>query len=329
MNTKIAATLVALTGAYVAQANMIVNGDFSAGNTGFTSVLSYSTGSLTSAAVYTVGFNPRDRHSLWQTFTDHTTGTGTMLIVNGSTSAGLTRFWSQSVMLLPGRQYRLRAFGRSCYEAIESIDLSVGGVTLPGSDFVMNNSSWSQWDFTFTYSGVTGPTMIGMNSNSTSFQGNDYAVDDISLVEATISVSGTLQLQDTGVFAGNRNIAYSVVQGTVTLSSGTVVASASSSSLNIPVPSSATGAATVVFDGSSFLRKSAAVTLTDSPVALGTVSCQNGDVDQSGEVDAADIDAVIADFGSAALANTDVDVSGEVDAADIDIVIANFGGVDQ
>lgn len=54
----------------------------------------------------------------------------------------------------------------------------------------------------------------------------------------------------------------------------------------------------------------------------------NGDADQSGEVDAADIDMVIADFGSVAGADTDADMSGEVDAADIDIVIANFGSID-
>ncbi len=49
-----------------------------------------------------------------------------------------------------------------------------------------------------------------------------------------------------------------------------------------------------------------------------------GDVDRSTEVDAADIDLVIANFGGDDQ-NFDVDGSGEVDAADIDIVIANFG----
>ena len=56
---------------------------------------------------------------------------------------------------------------------------------------------------------------------------------------------------------------------------------------------------------------------------------QNGDVDNSGEVDAVDIDQVIADFGLTTDINSDVDVSGEVDAVDIDIVIANFGGVND
>ncbi len=59
-------------------------------------------------------------------------------------------------------------------------------------------------------------------------------------------------------------------------------------------------------------------------------TCQNGDVDNSGEVDAADIDAVIANFGATGAAvQEDCDGSGEVDAADIDLVIANFGGTDQ
>ncbi len=51
-----------------------------------------------------------------------------------------------------------------------------------------------------------------------------------------------------------------------------------------------------------------------------------GDVDNSNEIDAADIDLVIANFGDTNI-NFDVDGSGEIDAADIDIVISNFGSV--
>ncbi len=67
-----------------------------------------------------------------------------------------------------------------------------------------------------------------------------------------------------------------------------------------------------------------------------------GDVDGSGEIDAADIDAVTAVFGLDALSDLwhnsgdpnipsgwqcDVDGSGEVDSADIDLVLANYGEV--
>ncbi len=63
--------------------------------------------------------------------------------------------------------------------------------------------------------------------------------------------------------------------------------------------------------------------------AIFPVTIFTGDVDDSGEVDAADIDAVIANFGSVDPIIEDLDLSGEVDAADIDIVIANFGAVDE
>lgn len=70
-------------------------------------------------------------------------------------------------------------------------------------------------------------------------------------------------------------------------------------------------------------------------VALGTASTANfvlpnGDADQSGEVDAIDIDVVIANFGGTTNGPTvfpDIDLSGEVDAIDIDLTIANFGQV--
>ncbi len=147
---------------------------------------------------------------------------------------------------------------------------------------------------------------------------------------ANVNLTGTLNLNDTsGTFAFNRSISYAVKQGTTTVSSGTLVRNTSSGSFSISVPASATGAATIEWDGSSFLLRKTAVTLTGSGVVVGSVSVQNGDVDNSGEVDAADIDQVIADFGATTNITSDVDVSGEVDAADIDIVIANFGGVND
>ncbi|MBL8061005.1 MAG: hypothetical protein JNK63_09860, partial [Chthonomonas sp.] len=60
----------------------------------------------------------------------------------------------------------------------------------------------------------------------------------------------------------------------------------------------------------------------DVPVNVTLIS---GDIDGSGEIDAADIDAAIAEFGSTASTPADCDGTGEVDAADIDLVISNFG----
>ncbi len=143
-------------------------------------------------------------------------------------------------------------------------------------------------------------------------------------------LTGSFTLNDSvAAFAAPRNFQIQVMQGTSVIASKAVSSSVPLGTYSVAVPSSFTGPATVVINGASFLKKSVAVTLTGSALAVGLSSVSNGDVDYSGEVDAADIDQVIADFGATTNKVTDVDQSGEVDAADIDIVIANFGRVDN
>lgn len=103
--------------------------------------------------------------------------------------------------------------------------------------------------------------------------------------------------------------------------------------LKVPVP---TGPGRISVNHGSWLRRTVAFNTTAGNATGINIVCADGDVDESGEVDAADIDAVIANFGLGASdpgyasnRNSDVDRSGEVDAADIDIVIANFGLTDD
>ena len=149
-------------------------------------------------------------------------------------------------------------------------------------------------------------------------------------IASTQVVSGTLNLGDTtSAFAFTRSMSYTVTQGSTTVASGSVACNAPTTTMSLNIPTSVTGAVTITFDGSSFLKRVLTANLTGSNQSIGSVTMQNGDVDGSGEVDAVDIDQVIADFGLTSNVNSDVDVSGEVDAVDIDIVIANFGGLDN
>ncbi len=91
-------------------------------------------------------------------------------------------------------------------------------------------------------------------------------------------------------------------------------------------PTETSGNRTLVFQTRAGLRKAINVTLQPTPVSGMVVNMANGDVDLSGEVDAADIDLVIGAFGGSS-PMPDVDGTGEVDAADIDVVIANFGAI--
>ena len=89
--------------------NLITNGDFEDGNSGFTTEYTYlnpsSTGPWTLGPeyMYTVSTNPNLYHSAWTSFGDHTTGDGKMMIVNGSwedTSPGYDAVvWAQGVEL--------------------------------------------------------------------------------------------------------------------------------------------------------------------------------------------------------------------------------------
>ncbi len=66
-------------------ANMLVNGDFEMGNKGFTSTYAYSPTNLGGTACYDVVTNPHLDHPFGGSFGDHTTGTGFILALNGST----------------------------------------------------------------------------------------------------------------------------------------------------------------------------------------------------------------------------------------------------
>ena len=88
--------------------NLIVNGDFEAGNTGFITEYNYldpsNTGTWTLGPeyMYTVSTDPNLYHSAWTSFGDNTTGTGKMMIVNGTWldySPAEALVWGQTVTL--------------------------------------------------------------------------------------------------------------------------------------------------------------------------------------------------------------------------------------
>ena len=150
-----------------------------------------------------------------------------------------------------------------------------------------------------------------------------------------VNVKGGLLFGDTvPVFAESRFMVLTLSQGTNIIGSGSVVANNSITIFSVSVLDNEAGPAVLTINGSSFLKKKVPVTLNGGNVIVGSVVLTNGDPDYSGEVDAADIDLVIANFGntfpsSTGNTHTDVDCSGEVDAGDIDIVIARFGAVDD
>lgn len=158
------------------------------------------------------------------------------------------------------------------------------------------------------------PTRIGHQALS------DVAFDAISPAHA---INGTINLQD---WVGPSAVPVTLRLWKGPLLMGTYQTDRNPSS-GFEVMVKRTGSYSLTIDSAHFLRRRVPVTLTTAPLSIN-VSLVNGDADGSGEVDAGDIDYVIAQFGGSDLM-ADLDGSGEVDATDIDIAIANFGGTND
>ena len=107
--TELTTAVIQFGDSLVYNDNLIVNGDFSSGNEGFTSDYEYVSekgGSVMNPeGLYAVGTSPNDyldpnfvKHG------DHTTGTGNMLIVNGS-PCNQDYVWKQNVFVEKGKTY--------------------------------------------------------------------------------------------------------------------------------------------------------------------------------------------------------------------------------
>lgn len=191
----------------VAGGNLLINGDFEAGNTGFGTDYTYATVNTPGdggAGQYTVGTNPQLFNSTEASFGDHTTGKGLMLIANGAPDPNRT-VWQETVAVVPGNTYSFSAwaaswgnvggFDPSPPRLQFFIDSSVIGGTFspPAAD-----GQWSRfaidWD-----SRVSSSVTLRIVDANTDRYGNDLALDDLSF--AAVPEPSGLVLLGAGVVA--------------------------------------------------------------------------------------------------------------------------------
>jgi gliding motility-associated-like protein len=165
--------------ARVTGANLVVNGDFSAGNTGFTSEYTYTTNGFP-AGMYGVGPNP----AVWlpnaPACIDHTSGNGNMLMINGAQQADVN-VWTQTVTVAPNTDYAFSAWLENITTVNPAIlQFSINGHPL-GSLLTANINSciWDQY-YTVWNSGSSTTAVISIVNQNTILSGNDFALDDIS-----------------------------------------------------------------------------------------------------------------------------------------------------
>ncbi len=188
MKRKILAGLAAgflLGGIGTAKATeMVVNGNFSDGNTGFTTSYRYSDPMHFQPEHYTVG--------TIKSFGDHTTGSGKMMIVDGAYAATpLWTVWQEVFTVTTNTDYEFEAWARAIteYSSAPTITLSflVNGTEVGILSLVNPNQDyWQSFSFYWNSGSATSVTLSIVNlQTNNSVPGNDFAMDDISFATRT------------------------------------------------------------------------------------------------------------------------------------------------
>ena len=188
------ATILAAAGSASAT-ELLTNGDFSAGNTGFSSGYVYSppdgTGmNLWPEGTYDVTTNPNLDHPLFAAFGDHTTGQGEMMVVNGASNPN-DIIWSegtaQSPLIgAPDTSYTFSFWVASVYpDSPADLQLWVNGAVVDGAQFQALGGqaglgNWQEFSYTGTSSN-SGLKSISLSNLNTAASGNDFALDDMHL----------------------------------------------------------------------------------------------------------------------------------------------------
>ena len=169
----------------ITSANLVVNGDFSAGNTGFTSAYTYAATS-SSPGAYSVG----PAAGAWlpgsASCVDHTSGTGNMLLVNGAQQMDVP-VWSETITVEPNTNYAFSAWLDNITAGTPAIlQFSINGQTL-GSPLMANTTpcAWNQFYTTWNSGNLT-TAMIAIVNENTFSTGTGFALDDIAFAPAAM-----------------------------------------------------------------------------------------------------------------------------------------------
>ncbi len=188
------AALCALTRTASAAPNLVPNGDFEAGNSGFTSSYGYSPAGNGAEGQYTVRRNPFPWNGAFVSAADHTTGTGLMFVGNGSPVDGAIVWQSGSIAVAQNTTYFFEAWVMNVccsvgYPGANSpsiLDFAINGVSI-GTETtdLANAGSWEGLSNTWNSGGATSAVLTLINRN-TAAGGNDFAIDDIRLSTTSV-----------------------------------------------------------------------------------------------------------------------------------------------
>ncbi|HQV53262.1 MAG TPA: hypothetical protein PLD17_13470, partial [Flavobacteriales bacterium] len=166
-------------------AELITNGNFSGGNTGFTSDFTSST-NLQVVGNYYVGTNAADYHPLFAG-----SGTGNLMIVNAGPASALDNVWCQTVSVCGGQTYTFSYWTLSVSNSTPArLQWHIDGTALgPQVTLPIWANGWQNVTQTWTTAPGQTSATVCLRAMSGDAVGNDFGLDDISL-------TGTVVLTD-------------------------------------------------------------------------------------------------------------------------------------
>lgn len=193
------AVLMSCTSLYAQ--NLISNGSFLyAAGEGYSSdyEFSWGLGGNNDVGKYCQCTNARLVSNSMFSFTDHTSGSGDYMVVNGATNSSM-RVWYTTVNVEPHSYYdfslwitNLSAGGGQLESMRTKLKIKFNNVTVI-DNYMMPNVSvqqgiWNQMPTYRWYSGNASTALIEIYDNCTSSNGNDFGLDDITMTYAYSNV---------------------------------------------------------------------------------------------------------------------------------------------
>ena len=236
--------------------NLISNGNFSAGNSGFISGYNLANPNVTEGQFF-VGPNPKNWNPSLDNCTDHSSGNGNMMLVNGSPVADL-EVWKQTIPVTPNTNYAFSTWIQALWSPNPAqLQFSINGISM-GSMITASlpTCTWKQFYTTWNSGNNTSATISIVNKN-TIVQGNDFALDDISFAP---------------VFIKHDSVKISVEKPVVKTNNDTLVCNGSAVPLNVSGGASFSWLPTASLDNANSNKPIATVQGRTEYIVTGTTA---------------------------------------------------------
>lgn len=260
-------------------AELVTNGHFDDGNTGFISGYNCCGGG---PGNYAVDVDPNYYNP--GHFGSGYGGGGNYLIGDGSTVAG-TSIWCQTITVTPNTYYSLSAFVASNYNLVlASIDFSINGTSVGIVNAPATTFTWDPFQ-TVWFSGASTSATICISDLNTIPGGNDFGIDNISFktcVSCTATApftiteptALTLLTTQTNVScnSGNNGSASVTPNGGTpgyTYTWNTTPVQTTATAINLSA-----GSYTVTVSDLNLCTATISVTITEPPILIATISSQ-------------------------------------------------------